>query len=519
MKQKNMNAHLIKIAFVILIPLIVSGCYSCLKVRKITSQNINDVKGIRYSLPKPFLMVKPSETGDGSFTVEVVYLPDESQTYAVDAKTGMGSHTLTVELNNSLLKKISWSKDQTAVPSEAIRIAGQLSKSEFDRRKEEKSAQETEAKAALEKVKTLEKEVRDKQLALELANTELVSLENSIGDEGKATPEQKEALRLARLAVKKAQIELEAKEIELKEAQDSYSDFTNALNKPKETEGTYGPMFYEIVDTVDYRTDQGRIELKPVEWKTLVSGSNPSKTFQEKFETVTTPKPIPETPQKPSLTFKGTEIFAYTGSNLVIKRTLSRPVIEFISEMSKLEKYQGGVKKLKKESFLNSRGRNLNVTLKSDDVEVGKYKLYVMVKWGDDLKGVQKDSVHVDFEVVLPEPTAPPQLTTQGIEVIVTDDSSEYFILERKFTGKIKSLKFHKSYVEKQPSSTSVPPKKLAIKNTPITMTLSKEQELMIKIGKGMEPGFFKLYVLFDYNEVPGTVKESWAVIDLKVPK
>ena len=54
-------------------------------------------EGVRYSLPRPFLLVKPSPTGDGTFTVEVLYLPDEERTYAIAGKTKRGKFSLEVE--------------------------------------------------------------------------------------------------------------------------------------------------------------------------------------------------------------------------------------------------------------------------------------------------------------------------------------------------------------------------------------------------------------------------------------
>jgi hypothetical protein len=529
MNQKR-NVNIVRWVFILVIPFIVSGCYSSLKVHKIIDNNIDKAPGIRYSLPKPFLLVTPSETGDGTFKVEVVHLPDEEQTYAIDAKSGMGKHTLEVEVEKGLLKKILWKKDDTTVPAEVARVAGELAKKELERKKAEQEEQEAKVKEAMEKVQTLEKELRDKELELELANVELESLKEAVDDEATATEKQKEELRQARLKVKKIQIELENKRKELSLASSLYetlrSNFNVAKGSSDKFKKAWGPVLYAIEDKVDYRNGKGYIKLKTVKWKTLQKPI-PSKSpwsfatdTQKQFETVTAPKPPPEIMQEPKLTFDGSEILPYTGGKIVIRRTFDKPVRKFVhtpAGMSYYQEHPGGKKtNLTSKNFVNSKKQDLVVIL--NNVAVGEYTLHVTVEWGSNNKTTPPKSVLIDFEVVQLDPASPPQITTQGIEAVYIGDTAKYFSFKRTFTGKIKRLKVYKSFVEKRSSFVNGIHVKQDMNILPITMKL-EGQELIIKIGKGMEPGLYKLHVFFDYNDSPGRVKEARAAIDFRVPK
>ena len=126
-----------------------SGCASTqLTVRKVSAEG-KEPNGIRYSLPKPFLLITPGASGDGSLKVEVIYLPDTSNTYAIDGRTKRGKYQLTVNVKDGLLSKVAWSQKDAALVAESVRVAVEIAKGELERQNDE--AREPEQAAADER--------------------------------------------------------------------------------------------------------------------------------------------------------------------------------------------------------------------------------------------------------------------------------------------------------------------------------------------------------------------------------
>jgi hypothetical protein len=69
---------------------VLAGCAS-LDVTPVTNDNDATVKGVRYCLPKPFIQATPQ--ADGTIAVDVLYLPDRKQCYAIDSSSQMSSYT------------------------------------------------------------------------------------------------------------------------------------------------------------------------------------------------------------------------------------------------------------------------------------------------------------------------------------------------------------------------------------------------------------------------------------------
>jgi len=78
--------------FAALLLLVVTvGCAN-VEVRPI---NKDDVKGVRFYRPWPYLWIKPTaETGKSGCTVDIVYLPDMSQEYIIIPHAWIGSVTM-----------------------------------------------------------------------------------------------------------------------------------------------------------------------------------------------------------------------------------------------------------------------------------------------------------------------------------------------------------------------------------------------------------------------------------------
>src|SRR6476620_11300074 len=147
-----------------------SGCASTrLTVRKVSAVG-KEPNGIRYSLPKPFLLITPGASGDGSLKVEVIYLPDTSNTYAIDGRTKRGKYELTVNVKDGLLSKVAWSQKDAALVAESVRVASEVAKGELERQQDEEKERakqaEDERKAADAEIEKLQADLDEKELAL-----------------------------------------------------------------------------------------------------------------------------------------------------------------------------------------------------------------------------------------------------------------------------------------------------------------------------------------------------------------
>ena len=263
--------------------LIAAGSVACastkLTVRKVT--DTHSPPGIRYSLPKPFLVIVPNASGDGGFTTEVVYLPDECQTYAVDARTKRGKYQLDVTVKDGLLSKVVWNtKDAQAATVEGIRVGGELLKGEMDRRtkkeEEESKKREETVKAFEDALQKLETDLDARELAVELARAKVASAEAAVQED--PSPPNKAALRSAELELRQAIITrdallrtLEDKRATGVEIPGSALDDPSAKKAapgaapPGESKTTpkttfWGPLVYAIVESED------TVELVAVDW-------------------------------------------------------------------------------------------------------------------------------------------------------------------------------------------------------------------------------------------------------------
>lgn len=262
----------------------VSCASSRITVEKVTADK-PDVPGVRYSLPKPFLVVKPNPAGDGTVTVDIVYLPNEDETYAISGRTRRGKYSLVVETKEGLLEKITWNAEGASdINGSAVTTAAELAKAVVDKREADAKAaedeQEAEEKAARADLKKTQDAVDEKALALKLAELELASAQ-SVGSPESLTTAQREAVRKAQLERDKAEAELLDAQARLAERQAALAAVSNARDEPPSSrerrafDQFWGPVIYEIRDA------NGSVELVPVQWN-----ANPS-SYQVQFETIT----------------------------------------------------------------------------------------------------------------------------------------------------------------------------------------------------------------------------------------
>ena len=162
------------------------GCYSELNVHKVPRENsitTGKANGYYYSLPIPYVVVKPK--GDGTMDVAVEYLPDPDHQYAVNGWTFFGNQTITVEVeDNGLLKKIVWDADDTAVAAQLAGSAGVVGAAkitaEGEAKKEEASKLETLAKEQALKLNDARKAYDEAETNYKIALEEVAFLEQAI---------------------------------------------------------------------------------------------------------------------------------------------------------------------------------------------------------------------------------------------------------------------------------------------------------------------------------------------------
>ena len=104
--------------------------------------------------------MQPSEKGDGSFEVSVVYLPDESRTYAIDAQTKGGTHALNVTVKDGLLEKIVWNEDESALAAAGATAAGAIAAAELERANKERDEDAATAKKELGTLRQMSRSFR-----------------------------------------------------------------------------------------------------------------------------------------------------------------------------------------------------------------------------------------------------------------------------------------------------------------------------------------------------------------------
>lgn len=102
-----------------------SACADLVVTPVNTGTNGNDgtVKGVRYYLPKPFIVFAPQS--DGTVIANVVYLPDRTHEYAIDTTSTMSSYGFQASTDPvGLLTAVQYNTDTTAVASQASASVG-----------------------------------------------------------------------------------------------------------------------------------------------------------------------------------------------------------------------------------------------------------------------------------------------------------------------------------------------------------------------------------------------------------
>ncbi|HEY6123974.1 MAG TPA: hypothetical protein VIV63_04935 [Steroidobacteraceae bacterium] len=233
-----------------------AGCASWVSVEKVTNDNPK-VKGLRYSLSTPYLLMTPK--ADGTVTYEWLHLPDMSKQYAITKHSMLSTSTLEITLEHGLLKKIVGKHDSTAVATAALGQAGTILAADETAKKTAADAQKTAAKAETEKLKTAVATAQAAQRAADLDFKKAQAKRDFLNDQ---KPVDDKALADAELEVKMAQIDLNAAEADLARANASLAatgSTNGGANTDDKAQQFLRPLLFRVV-----QKDGGAVDLQAV---------------------------------------------------------------------------------------------------------------------------------------------------------------------------------------------------------------------------------------------------------------
>jgi hypothetical protein len=260
-----------------------AGCITRIDVRPAAP----DVEGTRYALPKPLLMANPQ--ADGTMAFSWIYVPDDDHTYAIATSSVLAKHKTTIDLENGLLKKISWAPDSTAVAAQVASSAAEVAKARLTAIDAERKAEQTKADAKVTAIQTARDDMRTAETNVAKIQAEIEALKETHQDD--KIPEAQ-----VRLAIAKAELEAKKKKLDDLTSGRTGSSVGGAGNvaeggtspstppplKTMQFKQAPGPVFFEVVE-----------EFTPVHTVRLVPINK-----QENFNT----RPAP--PARPQFTLK-----------------------------------------------------------------------------------------------------------------------------------------------------------------------------------------------------------------------
>lgn len=173
-------------------------------VKRIDPSGEGSKEGIRYSLPKPFILVTPSH--DGSVAVEVMMMPDPDNTYAIASHSFLSTYALDIGVQKGMLKRVGSKIDSTQVASDAIKASGAVTSEIFNE-------QVNAAKAKKEELKNAQNTLEEKETALKTKKKNLESLEKQLDEFRKAHPGSSTEIATREESIDKKEIEVEEADI------------------------------------------------------------------------------------------------------------------------------------------------------------------------------------------------------------------------------------------------------------------------------------------------------------------
>ena len=215
---------------------LIAGCYSRLNVTTVTETNSSSVRGQRYSLPVPYLVVTPKP--DGTIEHKIEYMPDPEKTYAVSGWSFLATHKLTVDVSErSLLESFTWNKETSGVGKDLLEASAEVKA----KRIEAEAAAEVKAAEAAAAAQAADAAVVTAQQELALAE--------QIYNKMLVAKYPQEIIAEAHIRLITAQQNLEL----LQSTGDAAADELLGIEKPASAplrasfDEVYGPIWYQLV--------------------------------------------------------------------------------------------------------------------------------------------------------------------------------------------------------------------------------------------------------------------------------
>lgn len=292
-----------------LLMLSVQGCVTWVDVEKFNQpssdpRNLGEVpsstqKGFRYSMPEPYLLVKPK--ADGTATYEWVFLPDRNNEYVVAPKSLFATYKMTIATDNGFLTSASFDGTANEVASKLASAVGDLKAANMTSESNAQKAAEQAAKtraAADEtafntKLATAQKAVADAEAAQTSAAAELDFYEMGAGKSAKD-----EVKLAAQLVKKKADAMLVLMKSRLQDVIASSSGAKDGGVAKPEIGNAIGPVLFKLKQTANSVT--------------LVQVNT-----QGVFETAGTPAKVTSPPAPAAPTLTTTNVSNTAGTTIV----------------------------------------------------------------------------------------------------------------------------------------------------------------------------------------------------------
>jgi hypothetical protein len=311
-----------------------NGCISHIAVKRVEPGK--NLRGLRYYLPEPIIVGRPSPDGSIVYTIET--LADVEHEYVIDAWSFMANHTAKfTRTKEMLLEKAELKQDTTAVAEQLLKSAGNVGAGIMEAEGKRRDAEQTTAKetakakadAATEQITAQKEELKARSDALKVIAEKRHALDRAIIErdrakelrdiaKGENNPEKlaaaQEALDDAETQVRLAQSDFDFANkpasgfddplSRLDDPLARFDDAKTAQDKPTGPQAgrAAGPILLRIVE--DPLT--GGIRLVPLKFK-LGDPRRARGDTQKRFDTVktgvplaaiATPAPSPSLPSK-----------------------------------------------------------------------------------------------------------------------------------------------------------------------------------------------------------------------------
>ena len=249
-----------------------------LEMNALPQDDDSTVKGFRYYLPKPFLLVH--QDASGQIKTEVLLLPDPREQYAVAAWNSLGvqSFGMTIgdgasnEPNNHLLTKTGFNVANAAVVQELVRSVGTVGSAAIEKIGEGAAEARTKLPGLRLELEAVKAEEANAQASMIKASSELETIKKNTDCVNKDTCKDiadfnkaEDKLSSARKTHQEAQKKKKMLEHSIRELERVANPFDKPMRGSKGTEvgnKLQGPALFEI------HMENGGVILRPVKWDT-----------------------------------------------------------------------------------------------------------------------------------------------------------------------------------------------------------------------------------------------------------